>query len=37
MLKKLSENFNSMEKDIKTIKNNQSEMKATLTKMKNSL
>ena len=26
MLKKLSENYNSMKKDIKTMKNNQSEI-----------
>ena len=37
MLKELSENFNSMKKDIETIKKNQSEMKDTLTNMKNNL
>ena len=37
MLKEHSENFNNMEKDIETIKRNQSEMKDTLTEMKNKL
>ena len=35
MLKKLSENFDSIKKDMETIKKNQSEMKNILTEMKN--
>ena len=37
MLKKLRENFNSIKKDIRTIRKNHSEMKYTLTEMKNYL
>ena len=37
MLKELSENFNSIKKDIDIIGKNQPEMKATQTKMKNKL
>ena len=33
MLKQLSENFNSINKDIETLKNNQSEVNNTLTEM----
>ena len=35
VLKELSENFNSMKKDMEIIKKNQSEIKDTLTDMKN--
>ena len=37
MLKELSENFNSIKKDIDIIGKNQPEMKATQTKLKNKL
>ena len=37
MLKELSENYNSMKKDIETMKKNQSEMKNTTSYIKNSL
>ena len=37
MLKELSENFNSIKKDMETIKKNQSEMKNILTEIKNKL
>ena len=35
VLKELSENFNSIKKDMEIIKKNQSEIKDTLTDMKN--
>ena len=35
MLKELSKNFNSIKKDMKNIKRNQSEMEDTVTKIKN--
>ena len=37
MLNELRENFNSIKKDIKIIKNNQLEMKVILTQIKNNL
>ena len=37
LLKEPSDNFNSVIKDMKTIKTNQSEMKDTMTEMKNNL
>ena len=35
MLNELSENFNGIKKDMKTVKNNQSEMQDMLTEMNN--
>ena len=37
MLKELSDNYNSMKKDIETIKKNQSEIENTISAMRNTL
>ena len=37
MLKELSDNYNSMKKDIETIKKNQSEIENTIFAMRNTL